>query len=169
MLAAIDHSRLLATAVTLLLAAALVLAARPLLERFGRRHRLKHRRVLYMQKTVKYLALGLTLAVVCIIWGVNLAGIWVVASSLFGILGIAFFAQWSLLSNVTGSFVLFFSSPFKIDDHITLQDGDNSVTGEVEDMTLFYVRLRTDAGQLVSVPNNLMLQKAVVRHGSAGD
>jgi hypothetical protein len=33
---------------------------------------------------------------------------------------------------------------------------------------LFYVRVLTADGDMVSLPNNLMLQKAVVRHGDGG-
>jgi small-conductance mechanosensitive channel len=157
--------QLRASAVTVLLGVALTLGGLRLLDRFGVLHQFIPGRTLYLKKMVKYGMLALTAVTVGIIWGVDLASLWIVVSSLFGIIGIALFAQWSLLSNVTSSFVLYFSASFKIDDTITIKDGDNSVSGRVADMTLFYVRVLTADGDMVSLPNNLMLQKAVVRHG----
>jgi len=158
--------QLLASTVTLLVGLALALGGVRLLDRFGVLHQILPGRTLYLKKMVKYGMLALVAVTVGIIWGVDLASLWIVVSSLFGIIGIALFAQWSLLSNITSCFVLYFSASFKIDDAVTIKDGDNSVIGRVVDMTLFYVRIRTAEGDVVSVPNNLMLQKAVVRHGS---
>jgi small-conductance mechanosensitive channel len=160
--------QLLASAVTILVGFALTLGGIRLLDRFGVLHQILPGRTLYLKKMVKYGMLALVAVTVGLIWGVDLASLWIVVSSLFGIIGIALFAQWSLLSNVTSSFVLYFSASFKIDDTVTIKDGDNSVSGRVVDMTLFYIRIRNAEGDTVSVPNNLMLQKAVVRHGNVG-
>jgi len=157
--------QLLASAVTVLLGFGLTLGGLRLLDRFGVLHQFLPGRTLYLKKMVKYGILAVTAVTVGLIWGVDLASLWIVVSSLFGIIGIALFAQWSLLSNVTSSFVLYFSASFKIDDIVTIKDGENSVSGRVIDMTLFYVRVLTAEGDMVSLPNNLMLQKAVVRHG----
>jgi len=159
--------QLLASAVIVLSSFTLTIGGLRLLGRFGALHQLLPRRTTYLKKMVKYGMLALTTVTVGIIWGVDLASLWIVVSSLFGIIGIALFAQWSLLSNVTSSFVLYFSAPFKIEDTITIKDGDNSVTGRILDMTLFYVHIRTPEENTVSVPNNLMLQKAVILHGDA--
>jgi MscS family membrane protein len=158
----------LASAVAVLVGLGLTLGGLRLLDRFGALHQFLPGRTVYLKKMVKYGMLALVAVTVGIIWGVDLASLWIVVSSLFGIIGIALFAQWSLLSNVTSSFVLYFSASFKIDDVVTIKDGDNSVSGRVVDMTLFYVRIRTAEGDTVSLPNNLMLQKAVVRHGDGG-
>lgn len=159
---------LLASAVIALIGFSLTIGGLRLLDRFGALHEFLPRRTVYLKKMVKYGILALTAITVGIIWGVDFASLWIVVSSLFGIIGIALFAQWSLLSNVTSSFVLYFSATFRIDDTITIRDGDNSVTGRILDMTLFYVHIRTAEGNTVSVPNSLMLQKAVVLHGESG-
>ncbi|WP_298037222.1 mechanosensitive ion channel domain-containing protein [uncultured Desulfuromonas sp.] len=135
-----------------------------LMESFGERRHIKHRRTLYLQKVVRYSIALLASLALCLVWGINLAGAWVMFTSIFGIIGIALFAQWSILSNVTACFILFFSSPIKIDDFITVKDGDNSVSGEVSDMTLFYVRLISAEGERVHIPNSVIMQKAVLVH-----
>lgn len=156
--------QLLASAVTVMIGLFLTVGGLRLLDRFGALREFLPGRTIYLKKMVKYGLLSLTVITVGIIWGVDLASLWIVVSSLFGIIGIALFAQWSLLSNVTSSFVLYFSAAFRIEDTITIKDGDNSVSGRITDMTLFYVHIRTAEGNTVSVPNNLMLQKAVVLH-----
>ncbi len=135
-----------------------------LMARFADRHHIKRRRTLYLQKFVRYTTGAVIVLLICLVWGINLSAAWVVITSLFGIIGIAMFAQWSILSNVTCCFILFFSAPFKIDDFITVKDGENSVTGQVADMSLFYVRLLTEQGETFSIPNNLIVQKTVFTH-----
>lgn len=138
-----------------------------LLDKFGASHQIRPSRTLYLQKFIRYMAGILILLGLCLVWGVNLEGAWVVVTSLFGIIGIALFAQWSILSNITACFILFFSSPFKIDDYVTVKDGDNSVTGQVLEMTLFYIRLVTADEERVNIPNNLVFQKTVITHNRA--
>jgi small-conductance mechanosensitive channel len=59
-----------------------------------------------------------TLVLLAAIWGLKQHEIAVFASSILTVLGIAFFAQWSLLSNITSGIILFFNHPLKIGDHI---------------------------------------------------
>ena len=72
------------------------------------------------------------------------------------------FAQWSTLSNITSGVILFFSFPYKIGDRIRIQDKDFPNEAIIEDIKAFHINLRTDEGELVTYPNNLMLQKGVV-------
>ncbi len=88
----------------------------------------------------------------------------VLVISSISVIGIAFFASWSLLSNVFAALLLYYSSPFKIEDSITIKDSNGGITGEVFDMTLFYVFLKDDSGDKINIPNNVILQKIVVKH-----
>jgi small-conductance mechanosensitive channel len=76
-------------------------------------------------------------------------------------LGIAFFAQWSLLSNITSSLLLFFNHPIKIGDTLKILDKDYPFEGEVSDLTYFFVHLKTDKGEIITIPNSLLMQKSV--------
>jgi small-conductance mechanosensitive channel len=87
----------------------------------------------------------------------------ILASSLFAIVGVGLFASWSILSNLTCSVILMFSFPYKIGDRIRIVDGDNSIEGRVIDMTMFSIQLENDANDIVSYPNNLALQKPVIK------
>ncbi|MEK6153587.1 mechanosensitive ion channel domain-containing protein [Flavobacteriaceae bacterium 3-367] len=115
---------------------------------------------------VKYVSIGLTsLSVVALIfiWGVNVKELGLIFSSLFAVLGVALFASWSILSNITAGIILFFYFPFKIGDRIHILDNDFPEEAVIDDIRAFHVHLITDKGQLVTYPNSLLLQKGVVR------
>ncbi|MBC8524735.1 MAG: hypothetical protein ISR54_05015 [Chlorobium phaeobacteroides] len=58
-----------------------------------------------------------------LIWGIDLQAALVILSSMFAVVGVGLFAGWSILSNITASFVIFFSAPCKIGDTIRIVDG----------------------------------------------
>lgn len=105
-----------------------------------------------------FLALAIFLSA---IWGLRQSEIAVFVGSIMTALGIAFFAQWSLLSNVTSSLLLFFNHPIKIGDTIRILDKEFPLEGEVTDLTYFFVHLKTETGELITIPNSLILQKSV--------
>lgn len=114
---------------------------------------------------IKYVSVGLTIvgtAVLIFIWGVEFQQIGVVFSSVFAILGVALFAIWSILSNITAGVILFFSFPFKIGDRIRILDKDFPEEAIILDIKAFHVHLIQDNGELLTYPNNLFLQKGVV-------
>jgi len=113
---------------------------------------------------IKYinLILGiLALISIVIIWGVKKDQILLFISSIFAVVGVASFAQWSILSNITAGIILFFSYPFKIGDKIKIHDKDFPVEGEIEDIKAFYVVLKSSNGEMITYPNNLLMQKGI--------
>lgn len=114
----------------------------------------------------KYISFGywvLAAVAFILIWGVNIKELGLILSSVFAVIGVALFAQWSILSNVTAGIILFFSFPFKIGDRIQIMDKDLESSGIylIEDIKAYHIHLRKENGELLTYPNNLMLQKAV--------
>ena len=75
--------------------------------------RLEHRTNLI----IKYIHLLMNTMIIIsliVIWGVETKDIFITVSSITTVIGVALFAQWSILSNVTSGMILFFSFPFKI-------------------------------------------------------
>jgi small-conductance mechanosensitive channel len=95
------------------------------------------------------------------IWGVKQSQLLVFISSLLTLLGVGFFAQWSILSNITASIILFFSHPLKIGSQVRLLDKDNPIEGKIEDITFFFVHIRTAENEHITIPNNVVLQKSI--------
>lgn len=112
-----------------------------------------------------YIALyGLAAIFAAIIWGVKLEDFTVFISSILAVVGVAFFAQWSILSNLTASVILFFNHPVRIGDRVRILDKDFEWIGEVEDISGFYLFMKTDKGESITLPTNLVLQKGIELH-----
>ncbi|MGY3792044.1 mechanosensitive ion channel domain-containing protein [uncultured Aquimarina sp.] len=104
---------------------------------------------------------GIAISILAVIWGVDYRQFIVFISSVLAVLGIGFFAQWSLLSSLTASVILFFSHPVRIGDKIRVLDKDFDWTGELVDITGFYLFIRTDDGKNITLPNSLVIQKGI--------
>jgi len=103
----------------------------------------------------------IALLIEAFIIGIAIEDIIVLFSSVFAILGIALFASWSLLSNVTSGIIMFFSFPYRIGDKVHIHDKEHEVIGVIEDIRSFQVHIRDSKGDLMTYPNNMFLQKAV--------
>lgn len=151
----------IASVIVLMILFILRIIVSKLVKRFARiSFTLEHRTNL----VIKYFNILLgTLAVIAlfIIWGVKPQNIILVASSIFAVIGVAMFAQWSILSNITSGIILFFSSPFKIGDTIRIHDKDFPIEAEIEDIRGFHTYLKTKNGELITYPNSLLLQKGI--------
>ncbi len=112
-------------------------------------------------KVLNLLSFITSTIVLSAIWGLNQSEIAVFVGTVITALGIAFFAQWSLLSNITSSLLLFFNHPLKIGDTLKVLDKDYPFEGEVTDLTYFFIHLKTKEGEIITVPNSLVLQKSI--------
>ena len=143
-------------------------AAARTIRRIGRTNDFVEARTLLIIKYVSILSLFLAIGALLFIWRINIKDIGLLFSSAFAVIGVALFAQWSILSNITAGIVLFLSFPFKIGDRIRIMDKDlddgtdgNGAIFTIEDIRSFHIHLRKDNGTLLTYPNNLILQKGV--------
>jgi small-conductance mechanosensitive channel len=88
------------------------------------------------------------------VWGIKQSEIALFASTILTALGIAFFAQWSLLSNITSSILIFFNHPVKLGDYVKVLHKDYQFEGVVTEMNYFFIHLKTDDNEIVTVPNS---------------
>ncbi len=112
-------------------------------------------------RVANFLATVVALIILSAIWGLKQNEIAIFVSTLITALGIAFFAQWSLLSNITSSILIFFNHPMRIGDTIKVLDKDYPFEGEIIDLTYFFVHLRTSEGETITIPNSMVLQKSI--------
>ena len=117
----------------------------------------EEREINRLLSALMYLILAVALAA---IWGVDQGEILIFATSVITVLGVAFFAEMSILSNVTACLVLFFQHPVKLGDRIRVFDGEQWVEGELMDITYFFVFIRTDGQGTISLPNAILLKNA---------
>ncbi len=112
-------------------------------------------------KLINFIVFVLGVISISAIWGIKQSDLFIFLSSVVTIIGIAFFAQWSLLSNITSALILFFNHPIKIGDTIELNDKEIGVSGVVKDIGYYFVRIENSAGETQTIPNSLFLQKMV--------
>lgn len=130
-------------------------------QRVGVRAQLHMARIQLMNKYISVFTGLLAIFLLALVWGVEARDVTLVFSSVFAIIGVALFAFWSVLSNVTAGVILFFSFPYRIGNRIKIHDKDLPVEAVIEDIRAFHLHLRTSEGELITYPNNLILQKAV--------
>lgn len=133
-----------------------------LVKKFAIKYQKLETRTKLVIKHINLASIFTMLLIIFMIWGIDFQDIGIVFSSVFAVIGVAFFAQWSILSNVTSGLIMFFTFPFKIGDRIKIHDKDfTTETLSIEDIRTFQLVLRTDDGALLTYPNSLILQKGV--------
>ena len=120
-------------------------------------------RIKYLIKTGNIALFVSFVFLVCLILGLGYGEISLFLSSVFAVIGVALFAQWSILSNITASMVIFFGFPYRVGDTIKITDADFDLSGTVEEISLFHVLIRNKQGNLITYPNSLILQKPVFK------
>lgn len=151
----------ISTGILLLVVILLRTLVSKLVRRYAKTSHIIERRTNLVIKCINILITVLAIITFILIWGVQAEDIFITISSVATVIGVAMFAQWSILSNITSGIILFFSFPFKIGDVILIHDKDYLVEGEIEDIGAFHVTLRSKEGEIVIYPNNLFFQKGI--------
>ena len=113
------------------------------------------------------LLLNIILAIVmlCLVlgfWGIELRGLLVLGSSIFAMLGVALFAAWSLLSNLTAFLLMFIQNDCRVGFWVRVIDGANFLEGRIIEMGLMNVVLEHVDGHKVIYPNNIFVTRPVM-------
>jgi small-conductance mechanosensitive channel len=104
----------------------------------------------------------MTVAALLIVWGIDFSGLLLISTSLITITGVALFANWSLLSNITAYFILLFQPSYSRGNFIRILEGDNFVEGTISEVNLFNIKLITDDDDIIMYPNNLLLTRLIM-------
>ncbi|WP_336070592.1 mechanosensitive ion channel family protein [Mesoflavibacter sp. CH_XMU1404-2] len=131
------------------------------IRKIGQKSGINDARINLISRYTSFTLLLIFMLFVAYIFGATLENLTLVFSSVFAVIGIGLFAIWSILSNITSGIIMFFSFPYKVGDKIKIHDSDSPIVAVIEDIRAFHLHLRLDNGDLVTYPNNLILQKAV--------
>ena len=127
----------------------------------ARKNGINDARIRLIRRYITVTLLLVAILIESLVFGTEFHDIAVIFSSVFAVIGIGLFAIWSILSNITSGIIMFFNFPYKVGDKIEIHDKDFPIKAIIEDIRAFQLILRLDNGDLVTYPNNLMLQKAV--------
>ena len=107
--------------------------------------------------------------------GVSGQVLWTAITGFAAVAAVAFFAAWSVLSNIFCAFLIFSSQPFRVGDELEILDASDKVGmhGRVLAIHLLYTVLeemgRADGRPtLIQVPNSAFFQKTI-RRWQSGD
>jgi len=112
-----------------------------------------------VNKAINITMLSFFLIILLSIWGVDQSELAVFIGSLLTVMGVALFAQWSILSNITSGVIIFFNHSVKLDDTISIIDKDFQIEGRISDIGLFFVVLKTKDNEQIDIPNSVFLNK----------
>jgi len=101
--------------------------------------------------------------------GVSGTVLWTAFTGFAAVAAVAFFAAWSVLSNLFCAILIFTARPLRLGDHVEILDSADKpgARGEVVDINLLYVTLEdataAKPGVLLQIPNALIFQKVIRR------
>src|SRR6187402_1763562 len=120
-------------------------------------------RVPYITKLMNIGMVFCCIVITCLLLGLGYSEVSVFLSSIFAVVGVGLFAQWSILSNITASMIIFFGFPYRVNDRIKILDKDDDMSGIIVEISMFHVILQRPDGNLITYPNTLILQRAVLK------
>ena len=110
---------------------------------------------------VRLVTAVLTIAVLLLFWGIDFSGLLIFSTSIITLLGVALFASWSILSNITSFFIMLFHTSFRRGNYLRVIDGDNYIEGYIAELGLMNTKLTTSSNEHVIYPNNLLLARPI--------
>ncbi|HBO5843682.1 mechanosensitive ion channel family protein [Pseudomonas aeruginosa] len=143
--------------------------------RIGERYPVPPELLLPLRGGLRWLIMVSALIMVLERLGVSAEVLWTALTGFAAVAAVAFFAIWSVLSNLFCALLIFTVGPFRIGDRVELIDSADKpgVTGRVVAINLLYTTLEEaledgSPGPLLQVPNSLFFQKAVRRWRGPG-
>lgn len=161
----------------------LIVAAAWLLQRLSRRvirrlgeHNVPPELTTGARRISAFLIYGAAALLVLERLGVSAGVLWAAFTGFAAVAAVAFFAVWSVLSNIFCSVLIFATRPFRLYDQIeVLENGEKAgLKGRVIDINLIYTTLQEEntpdghPGPTLQIPNSLFFQRAVRRFRGGG-
>jgi len=154
---------------TILVAWLVRLLARRLLRRFAAHYTLPVEMVMGARRLTTFIIYFTALLVILHLLGTSAAVLWTAFTGFAAVGAVAFFAAWSVLSNIFCTLLIFTTRPFRLHDYIeVLENGEKpGLKGRVIDVNLIYTTLQETGegheGTVLQLPNNLFFQRTVRR------
>ncbi|QHI69964.1 mechanosensitive ion channel domain-containing protein [Tichowtungia aerotolerans] len=133
----------------------LKLSARKTRQKFG----IRKSRYFAIRRLMTMGSLLLTAVLLLFVWEISLHNVWISLTGVLAVTAIAFFAIWSLVGNILAGIIIYFTSPFKIEDDIEVMPDE--ICGTVLAINTFYTVLLDENGGYINIPNALFFQKYI--------
>ncbi|WP_209421448.1 mechanosensitive ion channel family protein [Melaminivora jejuensis] len=164
---------LLQIALIVLVTLALYRLLQRIFRRASERYQFPHELLRPVSVIVRWLLIGGAGLLALERLGVSASVLWSAFTGFATVGAVAFFAAWSVLSNLFCAFLIVSAGPFRLGDHIELLESADKpgALGRVVDINLLYTTLEDatapEPGTLLQIPNALIFQR-VLRRWRAG-
>ncbi|WCM90800.1 mechanosensitive ion channel family protein [Acidovorax sp. NCPPB 3576] len=153
----------------LVIAVVLQRTLRRLVGRAGQHYQWPIEMMVPINGLLRWIIMGSALLLVLERLGVSATVLWTAFTGFATVGAVAFFAAWSVLSNLFCALLIFTVGPFRLGDYIEVLDTAEKpgAKGRVIDINLLYTTLEDfdsgPDGALLQIPNTLIFQRVVRR------
>lgn len=140
-----------------------------LIQRASAHYEFPHELLMPIHAVVRWLIIAGSVLLILERLGVSASVLWSAFTGFATVGAVAFFAAWSVLSNLFCAFLIFTVGPFRVGDHIEVLDTAEKpgALGRVIDINLLYTTLEdataAEPGTMIQIPNSLIFQRVVRR------
>ena len=153
--------QLIESFVSILLLIILLKVMERIIDKAGVKFSYHKARIKIVKKVTNFAIYTVFFGILVLIWGIAPSQLVGYLASLFTVVGIAFLAQWSIISNITSTLIIFFNHQVNIGDKIVIMDKDYPIEGTISNIGVFFVIIKTSEKEYVSLPSNVFMQKMV--------
>lgn len=156
-------------ALILLVAWLLAKLSRRLLRRLDGHYSLPLELNMMVRRLLSFVIYSAALLLVLQQLGVSSTVLWTAFTGFATVAAVAFFAAWSVLSNIFCTLLIAMTKPFRLNDHIELlENGEKpGLKGRVIDINLIYTTLQEvneqQSDTCLQIPNSLFFQRTLRR------
>ncbi|WP_455554480.1 mechanosensitive ion channel family protein [Comamonas sp.] len=139
------------------------------IKRASQHYEFPHELLMPVHAVVRWIIIAGAVLLILERLGVSASVLWSAFTGFATVGAVAFFAAWSVLSNLFCAFLIFTVGPFRVGDHIEILDTADKpgALGRVVDINLLYTTLEDATapapGTLIQIPNALIFQRLVRR------
>jgi len=168
-----EISQLLQVLLILALSAVLRWGLRRMLKRLAARYTLPMELTVSVRRLSSGLIWFAAILAVLAVFGVDGKVLWAALTGFATVAAVAFFAAWSVLSNIFCGVLIWVVRPFRPGDEIELLEGGDKpgLKGQVVNMSLIYITLKehhtTGESSMLKIPNSLFFQRITRRWSMA--
>ena len=153
--------QILKTVILILIFIVISKLAQRIITKVGIKYSYLKTRIKIVKKIIRLVLILIFIGIILMIWGIDPPELGGYIASLLTVIGIAFLAQWSILSNITSTLIIFFNHQVNIGDSIVILDKDFHVEGEISDIGIFFIIIKVNPEEYVSLPSNIFMQKMI--------
>lgn len=138
--------------------------------RVGKAYDLPHELLMPLRGIFRWLIIAAAILAILERLGMSATVLWTAFTGFATVGAVAFFAAWSVLSNLFCAVLIVTVGPFRLGDHIEVLDTAEKpgAKGRVVDLNMLYITLQDDSAppgtpNLLQIPNSLVFQRVIRR------